>query len=269
MKNALKKLVHATGLRRRHVAPVRMYCERRLLATTAGAWSTRARSTGRILCYHSIGQAAAGVNDVNPERFRQQIELALRFGFRFVPAPEIARTGGNAMDLAITFDDGWTSVLSEAAPILRDFGIPWLLFVVSSWSDHRSAWAKEHVLPWQDVERLMATGVQIGSHSATHPDFGLIERAQMIDELGGSREAIKRRLGFAPTSFAIPLGQSMNWAAAAGELAREAGYEIVYAQAEDTRPSGTVPRTFVTRFDGDRIFSALLRGAYDRWEEWV
>lgn len=111
--------------------------------------------------------------------------------------------------------------------------------------------------------------VQIGSHSVTHPDFGSIERAQMVDELCGSRETIQRRLGFVPTSFAIPLGQSMNWSPLAGEIAREAGYEIIYAQAEETRPLGTIPRTFVTRFDRDRIFSALLRGAYDRWEEWA
>jgi peptidoglycan/xylan/chitin deacetylase (PgdA/CDA1 family) len=269
MSSVLKKFIRATGIRRRHVAAARMYCERHLLAASVGARSTRVRSIGRILCYHSIGQPAAGVNDVTPARFRRQIELALRFGFRFVPAVRIARTSGTPMDLAITFDDAWISVLSEAAPILQDFGIPWSLFVVSNWCDHRSDWAKKHLLPWGDIERLMADGVQIGSHSVTHPDFGLIERAQMIDELVDSREAIRRRLGFAPTSFAIPLGQSMNWPAVAGDLAREAGYEIVYAQAEDTRPSGTVPRTFVTSFDGDRIFSALLRGAYDRWEEWV
>lgn len=173
------------------------------------------------------------------------------------------------MDLAITFDDGWTSVLSEAAPILRDYGIPWLLFVVTSWSDHQSAWSKEFILPWRDIDRLMAQGAQIGSHSVTHPDFASIGQAQMIDELDGSREIIRQRLGFAPTAFAIPYGQSMNWTAAADEIAREAGYETVYAQAEETRPSGTVPRTFVTRFDSDRIFDALLRGAYDRWEEWV
>jgi peptidoglycan/xylan/chitin deacetylase (PgdA/CDA1 family) len=264
MKKALKKIIRSTGLTRRHVATARMYCERQWLATT-----TRARSTGRILCYHSIGQAVAGVNDVKPERFCRHIELALHLGFRFVPAEKIARTGGTRTDLAITFDDGWTSVLSSAAPILRDYGIPWVLFVVSSWSDHRSAWAKEFIVPWRQIEHLMANGIQIGCHSATHPDFGLIDRAQMIDELYGSREIFRRRLGFVPTSFAIPLGQSMNWPAQAGEIAREAGYETVYAQAEETRPSGTVPRTFVTRFDDDRIFSALLRGAYDRWEEWV
>jgi peptidoglycan/xylan/chitin deacetylase (PgdA/CDA1 family) len=243
-----------------------MYCERQLLAATKTAG---ARSAGRILCYHSIGQAAAGVNDVKPEQFCRHIELALRLGFQFVPAQQIARLNSAPMDLAITFDDGWSSVLSKAAPILRDYGIPWLLFVVSSWSDRQTTWAKDSILPWPEIERLMAMGVQIGSHSVTHPDFGSIERAQMIDELRGSRDAIQTRLGFVPTSFAIPYGQSMNWTPLADEIARKAGYEIIYAQAEETRPPGTIPRTFVTRFDGDRIFSALLRGAYDRWEEWL
>jgi peptidoglycan/xylan/chitin deacetylase (PgdA/CDA1 family) len=269
MKKVLKQIFHATGLRRHHVAAARMYCERHLLATAPGARVTCGRSTGRILCYHSIGQAAAGVNDITPKRFCRQIELALRWGFRFVPPAEIARTGGSAMDLAITFDDAWSSVLSKAAPILQDYGIPWLLFVVSSWSDHRSAWTRELILHWRDIDRLMALGAEIGSHSVTHPDFGSIERTKMIDELWISRDTIEQRLGFAPTAFAIPYGQSKNWPPVAAELARRASYTNVYAQAEETRPSGTIPRTFVTRFDGDRIFSALLRGAYDRWEEWV
>jgi peptidoglycan/xylan/chitin deacetylase (PgdA/CDA1 family) len=269
MNKALKQIFKATGLRRQHIAAARMVCERHGLATLSRFRSDRDRSTGRILCYHSVGQPVGGVNDVPPSRFRRHIDLALHLGYRFVPAEHIVRTGGTARDLAITFDDGWTSVLSAAAPILRSYGIPWLLFVVSSWSDHRSAWAREYILPWRDLERLAANGVQIGSHSATHPDFGSIEQARMIDELNGSRDMIERHLGFAPTSFAIPLGQSMNWTPTADRVAHEAGYEAVFAQAEETRPSGTIGRTFVTRFDSDRIFSALLRGAYDRWEEWV
>jgi peptidoglycan/xylan/chitin deacetylase (PgdA/CDA1 family) len=269
MKKALKPIIKATGLRRHHVAAGRMFCERHGLATMSRFRSPGSRSTGRILCYHSIGQAIGGVNDVSSRQFRRHIELALRLGFRFVPAAQIARTGGTARDLAITFDDGWTSVLSTAAPILSGYNIPWLLFVVSSWSDHGSAWTRQYILPWHDLERLVATGVQIGSHSATHPDFGSIGGAQMVDELYGSRETIQRRLGFAPTTFAIPLGQSKNWTPAADKIAREAGYETVFAQAEEARPSGTIARTFVTRFDGDRIFSALLNGAYDRWQEWV
>jgi hypothetical protein len=76
------------------------------------------------------------------------------------------------------------------------------------------------------------------------------------------------RLGISPNTFAIPYGQSKNWPAQAQQAAMEAGYDIVYAQAEETRPAGTIPRTFVTRFDSNRVFRALLRGAYDPWEEW-
>ncbi|HML28744.1 MAG TPA: polysaccharide deacetylase family protein, partial [Hyphomicrobium sp.] len=111
--------------------------------------------------------------------------------------------------------------------------------------------------------------VEIGSHSRTHPDFGSLEARYLTDELSGARKIIAERLGFAPTSFAIPLGQSMNWTAAAATAAREAGYEIIYAQAEETRPDDTVPRTFVTHFDDPRVFRALLDGVFDRWEEWV
>jgi len=93
-----------------------------------------------------------------------------------------------------------------------------------------------------------------------------------MDVFGAYTEVMIRwleRLGIAPTTFAIPLGQSNNWSAANTAAAREAGYTTIYAQAEETRPAGTVARTFVTCWDGDRVFKAALGGAFDRWEEWV
>lgn len=266
MKKTLKKIVSSTGLQRRHVAAARMCCERHFLATFG---QKRKRWVGRILCYHTIGQPEWGINDVTPQQFRCQIETALNAGYRFVHASEIARTGGGPKDLAITFDDGLKSVHTNAAPILKEYGLPWSFFPVSEWSDMKHAWINEIVLTWKDIEDLLAQGAELGSHSATHPDFGQISLAQMVDELGESRDTIQKRIGFAPKTFAIPLGQSMNWTADAEKAARDAGYDIIYAQAEETRPAGTIARTFVTKFDGDRIFKALLQGKYDRWEEWV
>src|SRR5262245_9454674 len=98
-----------------------MCCERNILAAVG---PRRQRTEGRILCYHSVGQPVWGVNDVSPEQFRRQIELALREGFRFVPASQIGRTGGGPRDLAITFDDGLKSTLTTAAPILAEYGVP-------------------------------------------------------------------------------------------------------------------------------------------------
>jgi peptidoglycan/xylan/chitin deacetylase (PgdA/CDA1 family) len=262
----VKQIVRATGFRRKHLAAARMCCERNILATIR---SRSPRSAGRILCYHSVGQPQWGVNDVSPRQFRRHLDLALAAGWRFVPASEIVRTGGGPRDLAITFDDGLKSVLTNAAPILAEYGVPWSLFVVSDWAEGRQSFGEDVFLTWAEIERLAGAGVEIGSHSVTHPNFAWLDAAQAADELGTSRRVIEQRLGFAPATFAIPLGQSKNWPEVAAVAAREVGYTTVYAQAEQTHPDGTVPRTFVTQFDGDRIFRALLGGAFDRWEEWV
>lgn len=244
-----------------------MYGERHALATVTPF--RRPRQTGRILCYHSVGQPEFGVNDVTPSRFRRQIELALELGYRFVAPAEIARTGGGPKDLAVSFDDALKSVFTEADPILREYNIPYSVFIVSEWSEHTLDWTKTGVLGWDELSKMAADGVELGSHSATHRDFGEIDLERATAEFEQSRKTIEARLGFAPESFAIPFGQSANWNAEADKAARAVGYSTIYAQAEETRPPGTIPRTFVTHFDEDRIFKAVLRGAYDRWEEWT
>lgn len=262
---ALKHIAKRAGLERRHVAPARLACERLALATFG---ARRARPGGRILAYHSVGQPDWGVNDVSPQRFKRHLDLALRLGYRFVPASQIAATGGGPMDLAVTFDDAARSVAAIAAPILRDYGIPFTVFAVTDWSDGKVEHFVGKVMTWRELDDLAASGAEIGSHSVTHCDFGVMSADRCEQELEESRRIIRERLGFTPEAFAIPFGQGGNWSPAAAQASRKAGYAIVYAQAEETRPADTVARTFVTQFDSDYIFKVLLRGAYDRWEEW-
>jgi peptidoglycan/xylan/chitin deacetylase (PgdA/CDA1 family) len=266
MLGSIKNLVKSTGLRRQHVAAARMCCERHVLASVG---KRRVQSSGRILCYHSVGQEAWGVNDVSARGFRQQLELALKAGLRFVPADEIVATGGGPKDLAITFDDGTKSTITQAAAILADYDIPWSVFVVTDWTDGGGGWPDQTIMDWRDVERAVAAGAQIGSHSVTHPNFAAISSVQAADELGISRRIISERVGIDAKTFAIPFGQSTNWSRVAAEAARQAGYTTIYAQAQATRPEGTIPRTFITRFDTERVFRAALDGVFDSWEEWV
>lgn len=260
-----RRAVRATGLRRTSVAAARMCCERHVLARFGGR---RERPGGRILCYHSVGTPQWGVNDVSPARFRRQIETALAAGYRFVPAASIAATGGAPHDLAITFDDGLASVAANAAPVLAEYGIPWTLFVVSDWAAGRNGGDDALMLRWREIERLAGAGATIGSHSVDHANFGALSPEATGRQLHESAAAIERALGIRPAEFAIPFGRSRDWTAFAAASALEAGYTTVYAQAEERRAAGTVPRTFVSRFDGDRVFRAALAGAFDRWEEW-
>ncbi len=242
-----------------------MLVERHVLGAVSGSAGS-ARIEGRILCYHSVGQPECGVNDISPSRFRRQIERALRSGFRFVPAEAIAGGGSSPHDLAVTFDDATASCITNAAPILSEYAIPWTLFVVAGWSE--AATKGSSIMDWSAIARLQEQGVTIASHSMTHPDFSRIAPDQVERELISSRALIYERLGILTDAFAIPLGQSKNWNQLCQASAMRAGYRRVYAQAQRSRTPGTIPRSFVTRFDNDFVFGALLRGAYDDWEEW-
>lgn len=252
-----------TGLRRAHIGSLRTAMDRLLLASRPG----RTTKAGRILCYHSVGTPAWGVNDVRPQRFRRQLEAALEAGFTFVAAAQIARTGGTADQLALTFDDGLMSVATQAAPVLAELHIPWTLFVVSDWLDGRHPFAPGLLMTWHDVERVAYGGAEIGSHSVSHGDFSRMSAERITSELSESREAIAAHLGIRTTAFAIPNGRQRDWPQSAANSATAAGYETIYAACEDRRAPGTVGRTMITSWDGQRLFRAALRGAFDGWEE--
>lgn len=259
----LKAVARASGLRRRHVVAARLRSERLLLTAIR---PRRPATRGRVLCYHSVGTDAWGVNDVSAARLRKQLELAITHGYRFVPATTIAAGDGTERDLAITFDDGLMSVHRNAASMLAGLGIPWSLFVVCDWADGKHE-RPDLFMGWEEIRQAVDSGVTVGSHSMTHPDFGRLNAADALGELKDSRQVIRERIGLEVDSFAIPFGQSQNWRRDLTDLARSLGYRTIYSQAVDTRTGGTVPRTFITRFDSDRIFRAALEGAFDRWEE--
>jgi peptidoglycan/xylan/chitin deacetylase (PgdA/CDA1 family) len=234
----------------------------RLLASPA------ANRRGRILAYHSIGTPEWGVNDVTPGDFERHLQIAVDDGWSFATPAEVLAEPDKPQ-LALTFDDGLSSVLANALPVLRHHGIPATAFVVTGWADGQiSDNYLRLVLDWPGLSALQAGGITLASHSLTHPDFGRLETGEARRELEVSRERLHRVLDVETSEFAIPLGQSRNWTPAAGLAAAEAGYTTVYAQCVGTRPEGTIARTFITRIDRPVIFRAALAGAYDNWEEW-
>jgi hypothetical protein len=254
----------------------RLCAERWALAARAGwaPWTAAAESgprparRGRILAYHSIGTPEYGVNDLRPRDFERHLQIAADEGWSFAtPAEVIAEP--DKPQLALTFDDGLASVLANALPVLRHHGIPASAFVVTGWADGQAPDdIRGIVLDWRGVRALQEGGMTVASHSVTHSDFGRLDPGATRRELEVSRERLHRVLGIETTEFAIPNGQSRNWTPAAGLASAQAGYTRVYAQCVNSRPEGTIARTFITRIDRPAVFRAALAGAYDNWEEW-
>src|SRR5687767_14024954 len=121
LNSQLRLAVRSLGVRR-YYAFSRLRLERMVLST----FKPKAlRNSGRILAYHAVGTPEWGVNDVPSTQFEEHIHAALNAGFKFVPARQIANGDSGPMDLAITFDDGLTSVLENAAPLMAEYSIPW------------------------------------------------------------------------------------------------------------------------------------------------
>jgi peptidoglycan/xylan/chitin deacetylase (PgdA/CDA1 family) len=131
-----------------------------------------------------------------------------------VTAPSAPKT------LAVTFDDGYRSVLEGALPVLQSLGVPATLFVPTAWVGVPGPmtwpgidrwvggpWDHElRPLAWEELRALADAGWEIGSHSRSHPRLTGLDDAQLTAELTESRSECERALGRPCTSIAYPYG---------------------------------------------------------------
>lgn len=119
----------------------------------------------------------------------------------------------------ITFDDGFKSDIIYALPLLLKYEAKAIFFIVTEYV------GKEGYMNWNDIRILHKSGMEIGSHSKTHPNFKELNFTQICDELISSKNKIEQELGIKISSFAFPYGFYNNLAV---NLANKLGYAFVY-----------------------------------------
>jgi peptidoglycan/xylan/chitin deacetylase (PgdA/CDA1 family) len=110
--------------------------------------------------------------------------------------------------VVITIDDGYKTARTKAWPILKAFGFPVTLYIYTQFVGHKSA------LSWEDIEALSREGVDIESHSVTHPLLTHPQKAMTrkeyiawIDhELVDSKKELEAHIGKPVTTLAYPFG---------------------------------------------------------------
>src|SRR5262249_33394839 len=156
-----------------------------------------------VLAYHQVKEPANDNSTVTPAVFRAQMEF-LQQHHRVVSLSDGVRavTSGATSErlVAITFDDGYEDNATTAAPILRELGIPACFFVSTEMigtdrpfpHDIEQGRPRQAHMSWDDLRALVGDGFEVGSHSATHADFGQIPLAEAEWELRASRERLER-----------------------------------------------------------------------------
>ncbi len=230
--------------------------------------------TPLVLMYHGFGTRPAEADPQNlfvpVADFDRQLRL-LRRVFRPLDLDGYIagwRHGGRwpARSFLLTMDDGYESVLGEAAPLLERYGVPAVAFVCPGRSGGTSAWmdetGDERLMTADQVRLLPGYGVDVGVHGMDHTLLPGLDDEALSTQVVASRDALTEILGHAPRAFAYPEGKFDD---AAVRAVRDTGYEVAFS-VEEGGDRFTVPRRAINTRDSVVTFGVKLMPGYDRLE---
>jgi peptidoglycan/xylan/chitin deacetylase (PgdA/CDA1 family) len=223
-----------------------------------------------ILTYHAIEPGPAPLC-LEPELFATHLDLVAASGARVVGVTELGaaiRTGGpNERMVAITFDDGFASVASSAAPMLLARGLAATIYCVAGHVGGTNDWPSAHagghssrLATAEELRSVSDSGLEVGSHGTTHAPLTADDPEVLEREIVDSRSTLESALDTPVESFAYPYGAGPS--TAARRLVSE-----TYAAACTTRLAVVDPRADVhalPRIDAHYLRSpSLLRRALE------
>ncbi len=171
-----------------------------------------------ILMYHEIGDGPSSLY-VSVNSFRAQMHYLQSNDYKVVTMAQAQEMLANNQippkAVVITFDDGYVSVYTKAWPILQEYGFPATVYVCSSFP------GLYNYLTWDNIKELHSGGIEIGSHSHTHPALTAVSGTALTREIVGSKQILEEKLGTKIHSFCYPTGAYNEQTPA---LIKNAGY---------------------------------------------
>ncbi|MGA7730449.1 MAG: polysaccharide deacetylase family protein [Chloroflexia bacterium] len=237
-----------------------------------------ARTAGRILpdegitilSYHSIDDHRSPLS-VSPTLFAQQMEALAEEGCVSLTMREVGdslakREPFPRRAVAITFDDGFENVLTQALPILRAHRLKATVYIITGMVGRRTAWTDRgvplpslRVLSWEQIDQLRQAGIEIGAHSLTHGFLTQYNDTQLRDELRLPKHELEKRLGEPIGAFAYPQG---DYDPRVLSAVRDAGYTtattVDQGRAATRNNPLSLPRLLVSNNTTPGIMRAFL-----------
>jgi peptidoglycan/xylan/chitin deacetylase (PgdA/CDA1 family) len=181
-----------------------------------------------VLMYHRVCALSAKEKQnaitadltVPPEQFELQVQTLQKAGFTFLKASEVAdavihHTSLPARSVCITLDDGYEDNYTVAMPILQKYHATATIFVIT-----KAVGAPGHV-SWAGLKAMQAAGIEVQSHTVSHPDLPSLHGKGLDNELQSARKTLETRLNCPITTLAYPAGRYSDEVV---ERTRAAGY---------------------------------------------
>lgn len=155
----------------------------------------------KTLQFHKISPCIelGGTNNT-PAQFENFIRLLLENGFTPV-VPSSLKEEVTLKPIIVTFDDAYQSVYEFAFPIMKQYDIKALIFLITDYIGRSNIWdlgiwgTKSRHLNWREILQMKDFGIEFGSHTASHVDLTRVSQARLEHELGHSKEIIEKQIG--------------------------------------------------------------------------
>lgn len=158
---------------------------------------------------------------MTPEKFESQIQWLINQGFTVVTLKEyfaIKKKSGfiNERTIVLTFDDGWKDHYSTVFPLLKKYGLKATFFIVAG------SVGSSSYMDWPQILEMQAAGMDMESHSLTHPKLTTIDRKQSLKEIKESKQVLEDHLKGPVSIFAYPFGYYDQQII---QMVKDAGYD--------------------------------------------
>lgn len=220
-----------------------------------------------VVAYHAVGDCPPADDPhelwVATEAFARQMAYLAR-ARQVVPLADLVRGAvrGGRPAVAITFDDGYRSVLETAAPVLQRHGLPATVFVPTRYVGDRNRWDPPSGCPLEimtadELRRAQGAGVAVESHGHAHLDLSDASYDEAAADLAPSMEALADITGRRPQLLAYPF---RTGSVGAQQAAVALGFDAAFTVDLRHRGRYLWGRVAVTPHDDDRVFAWKTSG---------
>lgn len=234
-----------------------------------------------ILMLHHVEPGPLDPPPLHPDSYLSRQDFAsflddlAAHGYRTLTLAAAVQGEPRRRSVVLTFDDGCRCFRDHALPELQARDMTATLFAVSRELGGTNRWdrpadapgeRKEELLGAGDLRRLIAAGIEIGSHGRHHRDLTECSDEELREELQGSRADLEALLDARVRTFCHPYGRVDD---RVREAAREAGYlaAVSIHGQPGARPGDpwALPRMIIN--PGESRFERRLKasGLYPLW----
>lgn len=173
-----------------------------------------------ILQYHHVSDSTPASTTISPKQFEVHLQYLKDNNFKVVPLSELIDAIKNQQPLpnksvAITFDDAYIDVMTQAKPILNKFDFPYTIYVNPAIINRHEKNNASPYLSWIQLKALADEGVIIANHGYEHDSMVRISegltQAQWLTKktalLLKAETIIKEHIGQSWRYYAYPYGE--------------------------------------------------------------